>query len=162
MLAPKMPSAKLPDDQRISAFIDVAAQQATAVNPNCAPCMASAKPFIIFPMRVLACCAPVYAWAYHYFWLILEVMPRNVVKAVFGVALCFFGGTYVASIAAIEAFRQMGFHKVMADLAVVRAEYARVADAQEADAALGAAHFLETLGGGDGKFVDVGAGAGAG
>jgi hypothetical protein len=52
---------------------------------------------------------------------------------VFGVALCFFGGTYVASIAAIEAFRQLGGQKVYAELEVVYAETQLIVAASEAD-----------------------------
>jgi hypothetical protein len=37
----------------------------------------------------------------------------------FGVGLAFFGGTYVAAIAAVEAFRLMGWQRTWADLKVV-------------------------------------------
>ena len=44
----------------------------------------------------------------------------------FGAALCFFGGTFVASIAAIEAFRLMGWQTVYGELRIVLAECSKV------------------------------------
>ena len=58
-------------------------------------------------------------------------MPQ--LQCLFGLALCFFGGTYVASIAAIEAFRQMGFEKVLAELSIVWADYKKISEASAKD-----------------------------
>jgi hypothetical protein len=66
-------------------------------------------------------------------YALYQRLPHNVVVMVFGVALCFFGGTYVASIAAIEAFRQLGGQKVYAELEVVYAETQLIVAASEAD-----------------------------
>jgi len=55
------------------------------------------------------------------------MLPTNVIQMIFGIALCFFGGTYVASIAAIEAFRQMGWQKVQAEIIVGESTVAKPA-----------------------------------
>jgi len=52
---------------------------------------------------------------------------------IFGVCLCFFGGTYVASIAAIEAFRQLGWQKVQDELVIVYEETQHVIAASKVD-----------------------------
>jgi len=39
----------------------------------------------------------------------------KVLEMIFGLALCFFGGTYVAAIAAVEAWRHMGWQRSYAD-----------------------------------------------
>ena len=137
---PKMPGVKLPDDVRIGKYMDLAVTQASGVNPQCGACLNAAKPVLILPTRLIMCCVPYYQWAYHYAYLVFLALPTNVIQALFGIALCFFGGTYVASIAAIEAFRQMGFAKVMQDIAIVRAEYEAIAAANAAADAAGDAH----------------------
>ena len=42
---------------------------------------------------------------------IWKMLPRNLVLMIFGLVLCYFGGSYMASIAAIEAFRTMGWER---------------------------------------------------
>ena len=121
-----VPSATLPDKEKISKYIDAAAQGAGNVNPALASCLSACKPFIVLPIQLVSCIAPFYAWAYQWAYVIYTWLPKQAVMALFGVALCFFGGTYVASIAAIEAFRQMGFNKLLDDVATVRTDLATV------------------------------------
>ena len=47
--------------------------------------------------------------------------------------LCFFGGVFVALIAAVEAFRTMGGQSLYDDLAYIRLELANVIKAHDAD-----------------------------
>jgi hypothetical protein len=58
-------------------------------------------------------------------------VPLPFVKV--GVALCFFGGTYVASLAAVEAFRQMGWRQSFEDASYVFEQMVLVKDASEKD-----------------------------
>jgi hypothetical protein len=95
--------------------------------------MKVAAPIIIVPIQLVMCIAPFYLWAYKKVYAVYEILPKNAVQAIFGLALCFFGGTYVASIAAIEAFRQMGFSKVLEELSFVQAQYDKVAAANRKD-----------------------------
>ncbi len=45
--------------------------------------------------------------------LIYSILPINILKALYGLALCFFGGQFVVTTAAIEAFNQCGGHKML-------------------------------------------------
>jgi len=130
--APVMPTAVLPEAMKISMFLDAATAKAGDINPGIANCMATAKPLIIWPIRVFMCLAPFYMWMLEWVVRIYRILPTNFIQMLFGLALCFFGGTYVASIAAIEAFRQMGWQKVYLEVEVVyqqlqnvRAAYAK-------------------------------------
>ena len=64
------------------------------------------------------------------FW---SMLPKNVVMMLFGAALCYFGGAYTVSIAAIEAFRTMGYERAKHDLAKLSEELDKVAEANAAD-----------------------------
>ena len=84
-----------------------------------------AKPVVVAMVKCFMVIVPLYKKAFDYGYKAYIAAPYNVIQMVFGAALCFFGGTYVASIAAIEAFRQMGFARVMADLSVVQRDLNR-------------------------------------
>ena len=90
------------------------------------------------PVLAAATRAVLYAWpyisvAYAYCYKVYKAAPKNVVAMAFGAALCFFGGTFVASIAAIEAFRMMGWQTVYAELSIVLAECQKVSGASLKD-----------------------------
>eukprot|EP00966_Prymnesium_polylepis_P031276 727226-Prymnesium_polylepis.1 len=61
------------------------------------------------------------------------VMPVDLFQASLGLGLCFCGGSYVASIAAIEAFRMTGWETTKAYVYDVADEMKRVQLANEAD-----------------------------
>jgi hypothetical protein len=128
-----VPTFGVPKTAKIEKLLDAAVAQAGNVNPKLAGCMSCSKPFIVLPIQFIACVAPVYAWLYQWAYKIYLMLPQQAAKCIFGLALCFFGGTYVASIAAIEAFRQMGFATTMANLAVVRADLVTVGAANKLD-----------------------------
>ena len=128
-----MPSTKMPDDKLIGRYLDGLTNQAETLNPKFGSCMAVAKPFIVLPVQLAMCVAPFYFWFLRWCVAIYEILPKNLLQALFGVALCFFGGTYVASIAAIEAFRQMGWEKVYAEVTVVAGNLKSIAEANKAD-----------------------------
>jgi len=131
--APQMPSTQLPDKEKITKYLDAVTAKAGEVNPKLASCMEVCKPLIVLPIQLISCITPFYLWCYKWAYLIYSYLPKNATMAIFGIALCFFGGTYVASIAAIEAFRQMGFVKVMEDIAVVRKDLDTLAVANKLD-----------------------------
>ena len=133
--APEMPKAAMPDATKISAFLDAATAKAGEMNPQVARCLVVTKPFIIVPIQIIMCLAPFYLWMIRWAIKIYQVLPVNFIWALFGLALCFFGGTYVASIAAIEAFRQMGWQRVYAELEVVYVQMLNVHAAYAKDAA---------------------------
>lgn len=92
-----------------------------------------AKPAIVVVVKVVMFVAPYYKFALTWLWRLYHVLPLNVLNMVFGAGLCFFGGTYVASIAAIEAFRQMGWGRVKEEISVVWAQAKIVGEANDAD-----------------------------
>ena len=119
---PEMPSTKLTDASRINKYIDAVQSQAEAFNPQAAGCIGACKPAVTAVIRGVQFVWPWYMWAYSWIYYYVSMAPRTVVQMIFGIALCFFGGTYVASIAAIEAFRQFGGQKVYAEVEVISSQ----------------------------------------
>ena len=96
------------------------------------------SPVVTVLVQILLLVAPVYMWLYGQVYRLYKLAPTNVLQMVFGAALCFFGGTFTASIAAIEAFRQMGFKRTLEDLHEVMQVYALVQAASIKDDAVDA------------------------
>merc|ERR1719352_1127771 len=65
---------------------------------------------------------------------VYKMLPLNCINMVFGGALCFFGGTYFATIAAIEGLRQFGGLALWDELAICWEEGSRASAALEEDA----------------------------
>ena len=64
---------------------------------------------------------------------IIKVMPWDLVQALVGLGLCFFGGKYCASIAAAEAFSLTGWARTRGALGQIYTEIVLVVDANEKD-----------------------------
>ena len=128
-----MPSTKLPDGSRIEKYLDAIKSKSDSFNPQLAGCIGAAQPLIVKVFQGLLFIAPWYKFAYGQVAHYLSYLPKHALYMVFGVALCFFGGTYVASIAAIEAFRQLGWEKVYAEICIVQAQWAKVEKANAKD-----------------------------
>lgn len=69
-----------------------------------------------FVWKVLCCLLPLYQKLFVVLHQVYVWAPKKLAQMVFGAVLAFFGGTYVASLAAIEAFRTMGGERLWADL----------------------------------------------
>ena len=93
----------------------------------CAPVIAAAVR--IFDRVVIPLCVALFTRAY----TLYEVAPKNVLSMLCGLALCFFGGTFVASIAAIEAFRLMGWEGTYDNCRIVYDEIKHIGAASAAD-----------------------------
>ena len=128
-----VPAVRVPDKQRIDKYIGMISTQAGKVDPRISGCLEFTKPFTTKFIQLMCCCAPFYLWVYKWMYFVYTWLPKQAALAVIGVALCFFGGTYVASIAAIEAFRQFGFSKVQEDLTIVAADFSKVKEANAED-----------------------------
>lgn len=83
--------------------------------------------------RAFCCLLPLYQKLFEYLYIAYQWAPKKVVQMVFGVVLCFFGGSYVASLAAIEAFRTMGGERLWQDLVYVYEQLKLVDDANKKD-----------------------------
>ena len=88
-----------------------------------------------FVWRVFCCLLPLYERLFRAAYFFYTWAPKKVMTMVFGVILCFFGGTYVASLAAVEAFRNMGGDRVIADVLFVYNELKALNEANEKDEA---------------------------
>ena len=86
-----------------------------------------------FLWRVLCCLLPLYQKLFQWIYMAYTWAPKKLVQMVFGAVLCFFGGTYVASLAAIEAFRTMGGERLWADLVYVYEQIMLVNAANDKD-----------------------------
>ena len=103
-----------------------AADANESLNPMVGSCLHASGPVLAAVVRCVLFVAPAITLAYGYCYRLYLAAPKNVVAMCFGAALCFFGGTFVASIAAIEAFRLMGWQTVYGELRIVLAECSKV------------------------------------
>lgn len=130
---PAMPSTSLPDASKINRYLDAAVSKANEVNPKLAGCIKAVEPAVLLAIQMVACVVPFYLWFVQWVFKIYAALPKNVLLACFGAALCFFGGTYVASIAAIEAFRQLGWQKLYSNIEIIYVQVQKVGAANAKD-----------------------------
>lgn len=79
-----------------------------------------------------------YVWLYGKMYDVLKTLPWNVLEMIFGLALCFFGGEYFVSIAAVEAARGLGGKAIWENLSVVYAQGSLAVEASIEDDAVDA------------------------
>ena len=83
--------------------------------------------------HLLCCLLPLYFKLFEYLYFAYTWAPKKLVTMTVGVVLCFFGGTYVASLAAIEAFINMGGERLWADIVYVYEQCKLVVKANDKD-----------------------------
>ena len=133
--SPPMPP-RIPLEKKISATLEAAAngELVSAHLPGATACLEGCTPFAALAIKLMAeYVIPFYTYVYARAYELYSVAPTNLLQCACGLALCFFGGTFTASVAAIEAFRLMGWAAVKADVAVVVAEYNSVSMASGVD-----------------------------
>ena len=86
-----------------------------------------------FALPALVAAWYLYSGLYTTLYTIYRVAPKNLIKVAFGFCLCFFGGAFWASLAAIEAARQLGGARMWNELLVLGEELGRVKEANSAD-----------------------------
>jgi hypothetical protein len=116
---------------KMTKYVLAAAEAAEHKFPATKAAVDCFKPFVGWIVRALCIIGPLYKWLYIMLYNLYKWAPKNVVKMFFGVALCFFGGTYVASLAAFEAFRKMGGERTYADLRYVYEQAKAVIEAAD-------------------------------
>ena len=77
------------------------------------------KPNIMKAIQIATASSGWVSFVLRWILRIWNMLPFNVVQMIFGVALCYFGGTFTTSIAAAEAFRTMGGEQAKADITSV-------------------------------------------
>lgn len=83
--------------------------------------------------KVINVVGPIYMKLFDVGMYAYQTMPIDLFQACLGLGLCFCGGSYVASIAAIEAFRMTGWATTKQALLDIAEEMKRVKAANEAD-----------------------------
>lgn len=89
--------------------------------------------FLKYLMKPLIVVIMIYIWIFKQLYKVYKMLPMNIVYMIFGVALCFMGGMYFASIAAFEAFRSFGGQALVEELTIVWEEAKLANAASEAD-----------------------------
>jgi hypothetical protein len=125
--------ARAPESNRMLRFVDEAADRAGQIDPKSRGYVMAARPCLDATMRVMTVIVAVYLAIYTLLYKLYIRLPTNAMAMVFGCALCFFGGTYFASVAAIEAFRLFGWESLTANLTIVAEQAHLVAEASKED-----------------------------
>ena len=130
-LPPPISFDKLPESTRMAAYIDALAAAAESKGGGAAAsCL---RPVLLNIIGVCLAVQPWLSFCGKYSRRLWDMLPTNVALMLFGAALCYFGGTYTASIAAIEAFRTMGYDRAKDDLEKLAVQLKRVEEANTAD-----------------------------
>lgn len=107
---------------------------AESIPNECASsCLKTTAPIARIVATFLARLVPYFIWAYEKLYALYSAAPKNLVKMLFGLALCFYGGIFCASVAAIEAFRQMGWRTVHAEVSILVEEIKHIWIANKED-----------------------------
>ena len=110
---------KGPEQEKLDRWIKLMAEGAENFSPRAKKYVMMCKPAIEIGIKVLLVVMAVYLLIFSMGYKVFKLLPMNAIKMVFGAALCFFGGTYYASIAAIEAFRIFGWETLRANVKIV-------------------------------------------
>jgi len=122
--------------ERIDRMIEAAAGAAESKGDNftgLATCLRVSKPFLTFFWKVLDVVAKLYIYLFKWLIYFYHWAPKNLLILILGVALCFFGGAYAATFAAVEAFRKMGWERFYDDFLVVKTQALAVQNASAED-----------------------------
>jgi len=95
--------------------------------------------------KALCCLLPLYQALFAFLYKAYTWAPKKLVTMVFGAVLAFFGGTYVTSLAAIEAFRTMGGERLWGDVVYVYEQVLKVQEASDKDDAETGTSAMELL-----------------
>jgi len=110
---------KGPEQEKLDRWIKLMAEGAENFSPRAKKCVMMCKPAIEIGIKVILVVMAIYLVIFSMGYKVFKLLPMNAIKMVFGAALCFFGGTYYASIAAIEAFRIFGWETLQANVKIV-------------------------------------------
>lgn len=89
--------------------------------------------FLKYGVKPLIVVAMFYIWIGKKLYFVYKLLPMNLVRMIFGITLCTFGGAYFMTLAAMEAFRIAGGDKLWDDLNVIWEQGGLVAVANTED-----------------------------
>mmetsp|Transcript_16872 Transcript_16872/g.36313 ORF Transcript_16872/g.36313 Transcript_16872/m.36313 type:complete len:404 (-) Transcript_16872:175-1386(-) len=99
--------------ERMERYIESAAVLSESRVPQLASVLRTLKPLFGLLLHAAIMLFMGYARIYSWFYKLYQGLPLLQLQMVAGLLLCFFGGTFVALIAAFEAFRTMGGEKLL-------------------------------------------------
>ena len=103
---------RMPQSERVQRAIEAACEHAEdkfgEKTPGWILWLREHKAVVGGVWRVLFLVGKVYLWLYTRLATAIRALPQQALLMLFGITLAFFGGTYVATLAAAEAFRQIG------------------------------------------------------
>ena len=99
-LPPPISMDKLPESKRMEKYIDDLAAAAEGQAGTSAVAKAL-KPCLVTTIRLSLAIQPWLTFVTKWVGRVWDLLPKNLVSMLFGAALCYFGGTYTASIAAV-------------------------------------------------------------
>eukprot|EP00933_Yihiella_yeosuensis_P052040 TRINITY_DN5001_c0_g2_i7.p1 TRINITY_DN5001_c0_g2~~TRINITY_DN5001_c0_g2_i7.p1 ORF type:complete len:376 (+),score=84.29 TRINITY_DN5001_c0_g2_i7:77-1204(+) len=97
------------------------------------PVATALRCFMKYLVKPLIVVIMFYVWVGQKAYAFYKILPTNIINMVFGIALCFFGGVYFMSIAAVEAFRNFGGAQLLVELEMVWEQALLVGVAHEKD-----------------------------
>ena len=127
---PRVRSQSDVENDRVLALISRASASAP---PALAIYLKQAAPAITLMWKFINLVAPLYALMWAVCVRVYETLPVELLEALMGLGMCFAGGAYCTSIAAIEAFRLTGWHTTRRALQDVYAEAKNIQAAHAAD-----------------------------
>lgn len=107
---------------RLDKYLAAVSTSIGKYHPELEGCLNTARPCVSAGARLLMCVVPLYVKLYSAAYSLCSGLPKHLLQMAFGVALCFFGGTYFMAIAAVEAWRQMGWLRSVEHIKVVHAQ----------------------------------------
>lgn len=125
---------EISQEDRIAALIEESAKRAP---PQVAEFLKRAGPILVpvtsTAISVFNVVGPIYWKVFRFIYFFLKALPWDLLMAVIGLVLCFFGGGYCATIAAGEAFLMHGWPTTKRNLEAVYEDMMAMHLAQTAD-----------------------------
>ena len=128
---------RLPQSERVQRAIEAACEHAEVKFGDKTPAwvlwLREHKAIVGGAWQCVFLVGKVYLWLYARLATAVRALPQQVMLMVFGITLAFFGGTYVATLAAVEAFRQIGGATLYKELMYVHGQLQLVGEASRED-----------------------------
>eukprot|EP01065_Artemidia_motanka_P049497 TRINITY_DN8222_c0_g2_i1.p1 TRINITY_DN8222_c0_g2~~TRINITY_DN8222_c0_g2_i1.p1 ORF type:complete len:359 (+),score=96.87 TRINITY_DN8222_c0_g2_i1:88-1164(+) len=110
-------------EQQVGRLLPILEAHAEKRAPAVAPVLQFMRPFLVRAGALLDEIGPYLLTASKYLYEVYRAAPTDLLYALLGLSLCFFGGFFVATIAAVEAFKLYGWDRCYAHLRCLWADY---------------------------------------
>ena len=134
MMASAPPVTQLPEAKRMEAYVASLAGAVEGQEPS--GLAQGLQSCLMLAIRGFLAVQPWLDYLFKWVPVVWDMLPKNIALMAFGAALCYCGGVYTASIAAVEAFRTMGGMRAKAEIDVVAKQIAKAIEQSEKDDAV--------------------------